>query len=73
MSLQKAEAGKSYIIRKIHLNDEELTAFLFSLGCYEGEPVSVVLRLKKTCIVSIKDSRYSIDLKLADAIEVAAA
>ena len=55
---------------KAQTNDEELNAFLFSLGCYSGEPITVVSRKKSNCVVSIKDSRYSIDNQLAEAIEV---
>ena len=70
MDLTTAVDGKEYIIKAIRTNDEELDAFLFSLGCYSGEPITVVSRKKKTCVVSIKDSRYSIDSALAAAIEV---
>lgn len=68
MNLMSAEEGKVYIIRDITTNDEELEAFLFSLGCYSGEPITVVSRKKKHCVVSIKDARYSIDKQLAEAI-----
>ncbi len=68
MNLLDAEEGKEYIIRSIETDDEELDAFLFSLGCYSGEPVTVVSRKKSSCIVSIKDGRYNIDRDLASAI-----
>ena len=68
MNLTNAEEGKEYIIRQIETDDEELDAFLFSLGCYSGEPITVVSHLKSSCVVSIKDSRYSIDRQLAEAI-----
>lgn len=70
MTLEKALEGKEYIIQSIHTDDEELNAFLFSLGCYVGEPITVVSRLKGGCVVSIKDGRYNIDNQLAAAIEV---
>lgn len=70
MDLTTAIEGKEYIIKDIVTNDEELDEFLFSLGCYSGEPITVVSRKKKTCVVSIKDSRYSIDSALAAAIKV---
>ena len=70
MDLTKAQEGKEYIVLKIDTNDEELNSFLFSLGCYRGEPITVVSRLKSGCIVSIKDGRYSIDNQLAAAIIV---
>lgn len=68
MNLTKAEEGKEYIIRRIDTEDEELDAFLFSLGCYSGEPITVVSRRKGSCTVSIKDARYNIDDQLAQAI-----
>lgn len=70
MNLTGVIEGKEYIIKDIFTGDEELDAFLFSLGCYSGEPITVVTHKKKTCVVSIKDSRYSIDSALAAAIEV---
>ncbi|MBQ4150656.1 MAG: ferrous iron transport protein A [Clostridia bacterium] len=68
MTLLTAEEGKEYIIQRIETDDEELDAFLFSLGCYSGEPITVISRRKGSCVVSIKDGRYSIDNQLADAI-----
>jgi len=68
MNLTCAQEGKDYIIRQINTDDEELNAFLFSLGCYSGEPITVVSRKKNNCVVSIKDGRYNIDNQLAEAI-----
>ena len=68
LNLKDAQEGKEYIIARIETDDEELDAFLFSLGCYSGEPITVVSRRKGTCVVSIKDGRYSIDNQLAEAI-----
>lgn len=65
-----AQVGKEYIIRQIATDDEDLNAFLFSLGCYSGEPITVVSRRRGSCVVSVKDGRYSIDDQLAQAIEV---
>ena len=70
MNLFTAEIGKEYIIKDILTNDDEIDSFLFSLGCYSGEPITVVSRLKGGCIVSIKDGRYNIDKPLAEAITV---
>ncbi len=70
MNLFEAEEGKEYIIRSIETDDEELNAFLFSLGCYSGEPITVVSHKKSGCVVSIKDGRYSIDKDLASAIVI---
>ena len=71
MTLLEVTIGTEYIIQSIHTNDEELNAFLFSLGCYEGEAITVVAQRKSGCTVSIKDGRYSIDNALARAIEIA--
>lgn len=68
MNLTEACEGKEYIIKAIETDDEELDAFLFSLGCYSGETITVVSHLKGGCIVSIKDGRYNIDNQLAEAI-----
>ena len=70
MNLREAIEGKVYIIKEILTDDEELDAFLFSLGCYSGEEITVVSHLRAGCIVSIKDARYSIDKQLASAITV---
>ena len=70
MNLMNVELGREYIVRSLHTEDEELDAFLFSLGCYAGEPITVVSRRRGGCTVSIKDGRYHIDSQLARAIEV---
>lgn len=70
MNLLNAQEGKEYIIQRIDTDDEELNAFLFSLGCYSGEPITVVSRRRGSCTVSIKDGRYNIDAQLAEAIIV---
>lgn len=70
MNLKEAVEGKEYIIKQINTDDEELNSFLFSLGCYSGEKITVVSHLKAGCVVSIKDARYSIDYQLAEAILV---
>jgi len=70
MNLCLAEEGREYIIDRIETDDEELDAFLFSLGCYSGEPITVVARRKSGMTVSIKDGRYNIDNQLAEAIIV---
>ena len=70
MNLLDAVEGTEYIVKTIETNDEELDAFLFSLGCYSGEPITVITRRKGGCVVSIKDGRYNIDNELAAAIVV---
>ncbi len=70
MKLTDAIEGKEYIIQRVETDDEELDAFLFSLGCYSGEPVTVIAHKKGGSVVSIKDARYSIDKALSDAIIV---
>ena len=68
MTLWEAIEGKEYIIKEINTDDEELNAFLFTLGCYSGETITVVTHRKSGCTVSIKDGRYNIDNQLAEAI-----
>jgi len=70
MNLTEANVGEEYIIKDIVTDDEELNSFLFSLGCYSGEPITVVARKKKNCVISVKDARYNIDNYLAEAILV---
>lgn len=70
MNLLEVNLGEEYIIRDIQIEDEELDAFLFSLGCYSGEPITVISRKRSGCVVSIKDGRYNIDKDLAKAILV---
>lgn len=70
MNLTTAVEGKEYLVQRIETDDEELNSFLFSLGCYSGEPITVVSRRRGGCTVSIKDGRYNIDNQLAEAIIV---
>ena len=70
MTLMNAEEGKEYIIQNIVTDDEEMDAFLFSLGCYSGEPITVVSRMRRGCVIAVKDARYNIDSQLAEAIVV---
>ncbi len=70
VTLLNAQEGEEYIIQGIVTDDEELDAFLFSLGCYSGEPITVVSHLRSGCVVSIKDGRYTIDKELASAISI---
>ena len=70
MTLLEATIGKEYIIEDIVTNDDELDSFLFTLGCYSGEPITVIARKRNNCVVAIKDGRYNIDKHLAGAITV---
>lgn len=70
MTLIDAREGTEYRVRQIDTEDEELNAFLFSLGCYEGEPITVGSHLKGGCVVAIKDGRYNMDRQLAAAIQI---
>jgi len=71
MDLTKVPEGQEFIIQRIETDDEELDSFLFSLGCYSGEPITVVSRRRGSCTIAVKDGRYSIDNELAEAIIVA--
>ena len=68
MNLLEADVGKTYTVKEINTDDDEMTAFLFRLGCYSGEPVTVISKKKKGCVVAIKDGRYSFDKFLASAV-----
>ena len=70
MNLREIEVGKEYKVKSIETNDDELDAFLFSLGCYSGEPITVISRRRSGLVISIKDGRYNIDNPLAEAILV---
>ncbi|MCI5583855.1 MAG: ferrous iron transport protein A [Anaeroplasma sp.] len=70
MNLTDARVGEEYIVKDITAEDEELKSFLFSLGCYSGEPVTVISRIRGGCVVSIKDARYNMDTDLAKAISI---
>ena len=70
MNLADEMIGEEYIVKEIQTEDEELKSFLFSLGCYSGEPITVIAHIKGGCVVSIKDARYNIDTDLAKAISI---
>ena len=70
MNLMEAKVGEEYIVDGIMTDDEELNSFLFSLGCYSGEPITVISQIRGGCVISVKDARYNIDHELAGAISV---
>ena len=70
MTLLDADTGKTYVVKEINTEDEEMNSFLFRLGCYEGEPITLVSKKKNSCIVVIKDGRYNLDSLLSEAIIV---
>lgn len=70
MNLLEADVGKTYTVKEINTEDDDMTAFLFRLGCYSGEPVTLISKKKKGCVVAIKDGRYSFDKLLASAVEL---
>ena len=70
MNLADAMIEEEYIVKEIETEDEELKSFLFSLGCYSGEPITVISHIKGGCVISIKDARYNIDTDLAKAISI---
>ena len=72
MNLLTVELGREYTVSALSVEDEALTAFLFSLGCYSGQPITVISRKKSGCVVAIKDGRYAMDNNLAAAIAVTA-
>ena len=70
MTLGNADCLKEYIIEDVNINETETESFLFTLGCYSGEKITVVSKVFGGCIVAIKDGRYNIDNQLAEAISV---
>lgn len=70
MNLNSANIGENYIVKDVQTEDEELKAFLFSLGCYSGEPITVISQMKGSCVVSIKNGRYNIDKGIAQAVMI---
>ena len=68
MNLLQGEIGQTYTVKEIDTTDEEMNAFLFRLGCYSGEPITLISKKRKSCIVAIKDSRYGLDNQLAEAV-----
>lgn len=70
MNLTNAEIGKEYIIQSIDTQDDELNSFLLTLGCYSGQAITVLANKKNGIVISIKDSRYNIDLNLANLISI---
>lgn len=68
MTLMDAEPGQTYIIKEINTDDDEMNSFLFRLGCYQGEPITLISKKRKSCIVVIKDGRYNLDKMLSEAI-----
>lgn len=69
-SLTEADINQEYIIKDVVTNDSELKNFLFTLGCYTGEPITLISTLSENFIITVKDARYSIDSDLAEAIYI---
>ncbi len=70
MTLLDAEPGRTYVIKEINTDDDEMNSFLFRLGCYEGEPITLISKKKQGCVVVIKDGRYNLDRLLSEAIMI---
>lgn len=68
MNLTEAKINTDVVIKDIVVDDEELKSFLFSLGCYVGEKVTVISQKRNGYVLSIKDGRYNIDADLAKCI-----
>jgi Fe2+ transport system protein FeoA len=69
-NLSKAEVDRQYIIKCVETTDGEMKDFLLTLGCYEGETITLISILGENYIINIKDARYSIDKELAEAIKI---
>lgn len=69
-NLAEGKMNVSYIIESIDTDNAEIKDFLFTLGCYEGEKVTIISKLAENYVISVKDSRYSIDKDLAKVIKI---
>lgn len=70
MALSKGKLNTTYIVNAIKTAQDDMRDFLFTLGCYPGEEVTIISKLANNYIINIKDARYSIDEELASAIFV---
>ncbi len=68
--LTSAKLNKEYLIKDILTTDSEMKNFLFTLGCYEGQLITVLSLVSNNYIVSLHDARYSIDENLAKVIKI---
>ena len=70
-TLSSCEENKEYEIFEIDTgSDIEMENFLFTLGCYKGQKITVISNLNKNYVMLVKDARYSIDEELANTIIV---
>lgn len=69
MSLNTAAVGQRLQVKEIQTKPK-IIKFLFSLGCYEGEEITVISKLAGNYVINIKDSRYAIDEHMAKMIKV---
>ncbi len=69
-NLVEAAINVPYVIRDVNTPDLKMKEFLFTLGCYPGETVTVISVLAENYVINVKDARYSIDTELARAILV---
>ena len=67
-TLANASFNKTYEIKEIRTSQEALEDFLFTLGCYKGEKITLINILSDNYVIVVKDARYSIDEVLAKAI-----
>ncbi|MGM0651531.1 MAG: FeoA family protein [Bacillota bacterium] len=68
LNLTEANINSPYVIKGVDTKDENMKEFLFTLGCYEGETITVLSLFPENYVINVKDSRYSIDEDLARAI-----
>jgi len=68
MNVSNCELHTEYRITGVHAKEADMKDFLFTLGCYPGERIVLISRLPSMYVVDIKNSRYSIDEDLAEAI-----
>lgn len=64
MNLSKAQLGVTYRIECVQAKLKTVE-YLLTLGCFEGEQLTLVSKLSGNYVVSLKDSRYAIDEEMA--------
>lgn len=64
MTLSKARIGQRGVVSEI-TGTEKDCRFLLTLGCSEGEEITLVSKISDNYVINVKDSRYAIDGQMA--------
>lgn len=70
-TLAEGQANTTYTIAHINTHgDAEMKSFLATLGCYEGQEITIISMLQGNYVINVNNARYSIDADLASAIHI---